>query len=291
MMDQNFGHKELYEVVLRAKTPMRFGDREIESDEPILYFDNVQMGLLSEQNSPIFARGGWANMPRVIWDNRQEVQFQMVDGVMSSVGMSILLSANVLARQENQPMYVHKIEGPFEIAENAYIYPQHWPVHSDIKKTFIFDFDRTAIQKKIYGKLMHGITDPFNTEEEIPCVQLFEDKKCTIPADNSRKYLIDYYYEYEGEALLYSVQKERFNGLFTLEAKFYSKDENEGQNYTNILYMPKVRIVSNINLRLGERADPTVSTFNIIGLPETVGDQKNLIMEITRLGQDIDADI
>jgi hypothetical protein len=47
----------------------------------------------------------------------------MVDGVMSSVGMSILLSANVLARQENQPMYVHKIEGPFEIAENAYIYP------------------------------------------------------------------------------------------------------------------------------------------------------------------------
>jgi len=47
----------------------------------------------------------------------------MVDGVMSSVGMSILLSANVLARQENQPMYVHKIEGPFEIAANAYIYP------------------------------------------------------------------------------------------------------------------------------------------------------------------------
>jgi hypothetical protein len=120
--------------------------------------------------------------------------------------------------------------------------------------------------------LVHGVTDPFNSEEEIPCVQLFEDKKCETLADNSRKYLIDYYYEYEDEALLYSVQKERFNGLFTLEAKFYSKDENEGQNYTNILYMPKVRIVSNINLRLGERADPTVSTFNIIGLPETVGD-------------------
>jgi hypothetical protein len=87
------------------------------------------------------------------------------------------------------------------------------------------------------------------------------------------------------------VQKERFNGLFTLEAKFYSKDENEGKNYTNILYMPKVRVVSNINLQLGERANPTVSTFNIIGLPETVGDTKNLIMEITRLGEVIDGDI
>jgi len=55
--------------------------------------------------------------------------------------------------------------------------------------------------------------------------------------------------------------------------------------------MPKVRVVSNINLRLGERADPTVSTFTVIGLPETVGDNKNLIMQITRLGQDIDSDI
>ena len=55
--------------------------------------------------------------------------------------------------------------------------------------------------------------------------------------------------------------------------------------------MPKVRVVSNINLRLGERADPTVSTFNIIGMPENVGEYKNLIMNITRLSEDIDADI
>ena len=56
--------------------------------------------------------------------------------------------------------------------------------------------------------------------------------------------------------------------------------------------MPKVRVVSDINLRLGERADPTTSVFNIIGMPESsVGNKKNLILEITRLGQDIDAEI
>ena len=289
MMDQYFGHKELYEVVLRAKNPMQFGDRYIEAQEPVLYFDNLQMALLSEQNQPIFARGGWANMPRVIWDDRNEVQFQMIEGVMSSVGMSILLSANVLSKEKDKPLYIHKKEGPFKVGADRYIYLKHWPVASDIKKTFIFDFDRKAVQKKIYGKLVPGMTDPLG--QELHCIQIFEDKNCETLADNSREYLVDYYYEYEKEALIYSVQKERFNGLFTLEAKFYSKDENEGMNYTNVIFMPKVRIVSNINLRLGERADPTVSTFNIIGLPETVGDQKNLIMEITRLGQDIDEDI
>jgi len=56
--------------------------------------------------------------------------------------------------------------------------------------------------------------------------------------------------------------------------------------------MPKVRVVSDINLRLGERADPTVAVFNIIGMPENVGDnKKSMILEITRLSDDIDDNI
>ena len=297
-MDQNFGHKELYEVVLRAKTPMNFGDRYIEADEPVLYFDNIQMSVLTEQSRPIFARGGWGNMPRVIWDDRKEVQFQMVEGVMSSVGMSILLSANVLSEKDRQPLYIHMKEGPLECSMDNVVQLKHWPVTYPNKKTFIFEYDRSAIQKKLYGQYYISPSDQLKIDngeiekkDVLPRLAIFKDKNCEIPAENSSEYVIDYYYEYEDEALIYSVEKERFNGLFSLEAKFYSKDENEGINYTNLLYMPKVRIVSSINLRLGERADPTVSTFNIIGLPETVGESKNLIMEITRLGEDIDADI
>ena len=298
MTDQYFGHKELYEVVLRAKTPMHFGDRYIEADEPILYFENVNMSVLSEQNRPIFARGGFGNMPRVIWDERSEVQFQMIEGVMSSVGMSMLLSANVLSQKDKQPLYIHMKEGPLEFSKDNVVQLKHWPILYPQKKTFIFDYENSAIQSKMYGKIYISERDKeklnngeITMSEIIPRLEIFTDKSCKIPAENSGKIIVDYYYKYEDEALIYSVEKERFNGLFTLEAKFYSKDENEGHNYTNVLYMPKVRIVSNINLRLGERADPTVSTFNIIGLPETVGDQKNLIMEITRLDSNIDADI
>ena len=303
-MDQNFGHKELYEVVLRAKTPMNFGDRYIEADEPVLYFENIQMSILTEQSRPVFARGGWGNMPRVIWDDRKEVQFQMVEGVMSSVGMSILLSANVLSEKDRQPLYINMKEGPLssiytykkiveidnieEEREFPCIELKHQPIGYPNKKIFIFKYDREAIQNKYYGEWIQ-ITDGFGQIHN--CLALSTNKNLTEPAEKSSEYVVDYYYKYEDEALIYSVEKERFNGLFSLEAKFYSKDENEGINYTNLLYMPKVRIVSSINLRLGERADPTVSTFNIIGLPETVGESKNLIMEITRLGEDIDADI
>lgn len=290
MMDQYFGHKELYEVVLRAKNPMQFGSRYIEADEPVLYFDNINMSLLTEQNRPVFARGGIGNMPRVIWDERSEVQFQMVDGVMSSVGMSILLSSNVLSEKDKEPLYIHMKEGPKPCSFNNVLDLKHWPVMYPEKKTFIFEYERKAIQKKIYGR-KYRTNFEVEEEKDLPRIEIFEDKNCQKPINNGGNFVIDYYYKYEDEALIYGVEKERFNGLFSLEAKFYSKDENEGHNFTNLLYMPKVRVASNISLRLGERADPSVSTFNIIGLPETVGDQKNLIMEITRLGEDIDADI
>jgi hypothetical protein len=40
---------------------MKFGNRYIEEGEPVLYFENVNMSTLTERNSAIFARGGWAN--------------------------------------------------------------------------------------------------------------------------------------------------------------------------------------------------------------------------------------
>lgn len=291
MIDQYFGVKELYEVVLRAKVPMQFGDRYVEEGEPVLYFENISMSLLTQQTSPIMARGGWANLPRVIWEDRSEVTFTLSEGVMSSISMGILLSANVTKPEKEKPLYVSKREGPFSLIpyqdngeEKKVLYLLNEPILYPDKKTFIFEYARDVAQRKVYGQIV-GDKDTLGRTR----VAIFEDKGCTINADDNKKYIVDYYYKYNNDALLYTIQKERFNGLFTLEGKFYSKDENEGLNYSNLIYMPKVRVVSDISLRLGERADPTVSVFNIIGLPENAGSNKNgLILEITRLSEDIE---
>lgn len=291
MIDEYFGIKELKQVTLRAKTPMVFGSRKLEADEPVLYFENVSMSLLNQKASPVMARGGWANLPRVIWEDREAVNFTLSEGVMSSISMGILLSANMMEK-ENSELLVPRREGPFELDEDHRLYLQNWPTTADKRKTFIFEYERDVAQKKVYGKRIFGISDPFEPSKERPCLEVYEDKELQVLADINKRYVVDYFYEYQKEALIYTIQKERFNGLFTLEGKFYSKDENDGLNYTNLIYMPKVRVVSDISLRLGERADPTVSVFNIIGMPENMDNNKNgLILEITRLSEDIDSDI
>lgn len=291
MRDEYFGIKELYEVVLKAKTSMQFGERALEVGEPVLYFEKVKMAILSETSKPIMARGGWSNLPRVIWEDRSEVQFSLTEGVMNNVGMGVLLSAKVMHTEKDEGLVVQKTEGPLELNSDSELYLTHWPVDASIKKTFIYQYERDTIQKKMYGKRIHGRQDPWDVTIERPCVQVYNDKELQQLADTTKKYIVDYYFQYNNEALVYTVEKERFNGLFTLEGKFYSKDETKGLNYTNIIYMPKVRVVSDINLRLGEKADPTISVFNIIGLPETqVGNKNGLILEITHLNDNIDAD-
>ncbi len=282
MIDQYFGVKELYEVVLKAKTPMQFGARRLEEGEPVLYFENVSVSMLSERSRPIMARGGWSNMPRVIWEDRSEVVFSLTEGIMSSISMSILLSANMTEKQEGTSILVPKREGPFELDEEDCFVLEHMPIFPPIKKVFIYEYERDVGQKKVYGEIVETKENIYG--EQYPRIRVKE-------ADATKRYMVDYYYEYKDEALIYLIQKERFNGLFTLEGKFYSKDENEGLDYTNLIYMPKVRVVSDVNLRLGERADPTTSVFNIVGMPEKTDESNNLIVKIVRLNQDVDADI
>jgi hypothetical protein len=275
MIDQYFGTKELYEVVLKANSPMNFGLRKIEAGEPVLYFDKITMSMLSENSRPILARGGWGNMPHVIWEDRSEVTFSFNEGVMSLTGLGILTSADVLNKPRDGTLYIPKKEGPFgpyyESKNRTFLLSK---TPSLKKKIFCYLFDRDAIQKKVNFTL--------------------DGNLLTIHDDTSGgQYILDYYYEYEKdkESLIYLIEKERFNGTFLLEAKFYMKDENEGFDYTNILVMPKVRVVSNINLRLGERADPTVSVFNVIAMPEKTEDSDAAIMKIIHLNEDLDADI
>lgn len=59
MDERYFGTKELYDVVLKANTPMTFGSRKVEIGEPIMYFEKVNFASLNEQSHPIMARGGW----------------------------------------------------------------------------------------------------------------------------------------------------------------------------------------------------------------------------------------
>ena len=106
MIDQYFGTKELYEVVLRAKNTMQFGDRYIEADEPVLYFDSLKTSSLEGAATTVYAQGGRGNSRLIAWDGERTVTFTMEDALISPAGFSILSGAGLVAADSNNKIKI-----------------------------------------------------------------------------------------------------------------------------------------------------------------------------------------
>lgn len=268
MADQYFGTKELYQLTLRANEDFKFGSRLVEEGEPILYFRRAQMTNLYEGQSVKMARGGWGNMPKVIWEDKDELTFTITEGVMNNVSFGFLLGAKVTEGGTESTLAIPRLEGPFTLDENNNYFLDH--VINTSKPFFMYEFKNDCIQRKVSPMIIG-------------------DQMLYLPdAEPDQTFVMDYYYSYGEPTLSYVIDQSRFNNDFCLEGKFYTKDENEGENITNILVMPRVRVVSNINLHLGERSDPTTSVFRLIAMPSETEISSYELMRITRLGKDVD---
>lgn len=261
---QEMGIKDLEHVVLKARDYMEIGPYSFVPGEPVLYFRNIQIALLSENTQVVAARGGFLNQPRVVWEDRSDTTFQFSNGTLNQISLNMLLEANMLQRQNPLiPMQeiVEVIDGQAYLAHDI----------DKSKKRFYKIFDAENIQHQT--KLT-----PISEEGNIV---RFEDQNLNITI------VADYYFKPKNQPLTYTMNRERKANLYSLEATFYLKDENDGLLHTGILEMPKVYIMSNINLRMGERADPTVGTFRIVAMPENVDGYDSMVCRITYLDDDI----
>ena len=65
------------------------------------------------------------------------------------------------------------------------------------------------------------------------------------------------------------------------------KDDQTGHNITGIIKMPKVKLMSDLSMRLGKDASPMVAQFSLTAYPSELSGDIN-ICDITYLSSDID---
>lgn len=264
---EELGIKNLERICIKTKNEVAFGDRLLEAGEPVLYFDNTQISLLSEGSRAIMARGGWRNEPLVIWEDREQVTFQFANGTVNTTSLNLLLGAKMLTKADDNILPFNEI---IELDESGKGYLKFEPIEGDEEyKMFFFTYSYSNIQQRLRPAAIRGKQIDFGSELS----------NCVV--------MCDYYFTYKNDIITYSMNRERFNNLYILEATFQMKDENDGLIRTGFLRMPKVRILSNINLRMGERVDPMVSTFRIIAQPESKDGREDVVCEIQYLDEDI----
>jgi hypothetical protein len=101
---------------------------------------------------------------------------------------------------------------------------------------------------------------------------------------------IDFNYLYQDNVVTCVIGRKLIEGYLLLEGKSRVKDDTTGKVRTAILRIPRLKLVSDLSMRLGREAAPVLANFNAIGLPAG-GRGDKTIMELVFLNDDIDAEI
>ena len=264
-MEQEFSLKELYEVKIKTTYEKRVGNRVYQPGETLLYFDKIQNANFQENKVRVSANGGWDNRARIVWQTTKEVHLNFTQGIFSKFQWAMLSNSKILLPESEEDILVSQRE-TLESGEEKTITLKHLPATN----IFVYDSNGAAVTYTVDETDSSGLT--------------------WIMPKKWETYTIDYDWNYGGGNTIMKVGDELVAGWLALEGKTRTKDDISGKVRTAIITIPRMKLVSALSMRLGEKATPVAANFAAIGYP--VGWKgSTTAMNITFLEDDIDSDM
>ena len=254
--------KDFESVRLKATYNMKIGDREILPGETIAFFDKVQIAGLNEIVSRVAARGGFDNRARVYWDTTQEIQLRFAQGVFSKDQFALMANSKLLTKKDNEVIDITFRE-KLESDENGAIQCKYTPVHN----IFVYDMET--------GKKLN-----FTQDENVLTIE-----------DEFKSVIVDYQFEYTNGVTSVFIGRQLIQGFIELEGLTRVKDDVTGHIVTGLIRIPKLRLMSDLSIRLGAQANPIVSSFSGVGVPVGSKGYTTYVCEFHYLSDDIESDL
>ena len=261
-MTNELNFKELYEVSLKSTLPIEVSGTKIEAGETIASFDRIQIANFQEIKSVASANGGWDNRAHIFWEATKEVKINFSQGVFSKIQFALMTNAQLIKNEGEQIIPINKRE-EFESDEHGKV------VIGRTLREPVFVYDRATGKK---------ITDWTQTTDSILLNEAY------------KSVIIDYWYDYDNGCQIMTVGRPLTQGYLSLTGKMRVKDDVTGKVKTGIIKIPKLRLMSDLSMRVGSDAIPQVGRLDAIAVPEG-GRGQSKVMEIIFLNDDIDADM
>lgn len=257
-----FGLKEIYDLKLKTTYPIEANGVIIEEGETIALFDKIQLANFNEIKQYINAHGGYKDAPRVFWDDTKEVQLDFTQGIFSKIQFALMSNSKLIKKGQSESIPISK-RVKKESDENGHIYLDDEPIGK------IFVYEAATFTKigsiEAQGKI-YSVGTPF------------------------LDVIIDYTFEYKNNSTTMVLGQRLVSGFLTLEGKTRIKDDITGQTHTGIIYIPRLKLMSDLSIKLGENATPVLGKFSAVACPTgTRGNPR--IMDLIFLDDDIDSDM
>ena len=261
-MTNELNFKELYSVSLKATYPIEMGGTIIEPGETVASFDRIQIANFQEIKSMASANGGFDNRTQVFWDTTKEVKINFMQGIFSKSQLALMTNASLITNNGEQIIPINARD-EFESDSEGKI------VIGCTLRDPVFVYDKNT------GKKVSGWSRAGNI------IYLNEQYKSVI---------VDYWYDYDNGCQTMIVGQPLTRGFLSLTGKMRVKDDVTGRVTTGIINIPKLRLMSDLSIRVGSDAIPQVGRLDAVATPEGVRGQSK-VMELIFLNDDIDADM
>lgn len=257
---EEFSFKELYDVSLKATYPFEFCGKEIWKGEVVAAFDKITIANFKEIKSIAKSKGGFNNNDLIVWESTKEVMINFSQGIFSNEQFALLNNAKMLNNSNGEKIIISKRE-KLNSDEKSLVNLKFSP-----KDIYIYDENFNKIPHNWVRDNTYTVYEPF------------------------KKVVVDYTFEYENNSKIMKIGQQLISGYLELEGKTRYKDDESGHVRTGVIKIPKLKLMSELSIRLGEYASPVVGAFSGVGYPVGVRGNQT-VMEIYFLDDDIDSDI
>lgn len=234
-----FSMRDLKDVYIKALRPIEIGGKQIEPGEVLLAFDKLQIAQLQEIKEHVTARGGYDNRGRVFWDTTREIRIQFCAGVFSKLQFGLLSTSKLIKQNKQERSIFVSMQEKKETDEEGNVQLSHAPARS------LFLYRQNTGEKLAFtqeGEVLH-VGEPY------------------------LDVLASYEWESQEDAQLVQVGNNLLSGFLSFEAKTRIQDDKTGEFGNVLIKIPKLKLVSDLSIRLGDQANPVVANFAAIGVP------------------------
>ena len=260
-MSSEFSFKDFENVLIKSTYDIEVGTRTIHEGEVIARFDRIQIAGLREVKEYITAHGGLGDRNLVYWETTKQLDLTFSQGVFSKEQFSMMLNSKLFSIEDDKALELTEYE-EVETNQNGVAKLKHIP----LRDLFVYN-------KATGAAAMYTITD-----DEINTGNSYEDL------------IVTYIYNYTRGAKVCRIGQRLLNGFVSLEGRTRVKDDETGRIVTGIIKIPKLKLMSDLSIKLGTQASPIVGTFKGAGIPVGSG-RSSYVSEFCFLEDDIDSDL
>lgn len=250
-----FGVREICDVVFKAKSDVKIGNRIFKKGQPVLYIDTAKTSTVEGAATSVYATGGKGNTRLIAWEGEKTLTFTVEDALLSPMGFAVLSGAGLLKGHEEDVVHVHTTsvayssDGVIDLTDalnaNEKICPTA-PIFAVVAEE----------DGSITGELLENL-------------EVSEDGKQLVGNIEAGKTLfVDFYIQKASSNVSeLQIDAENFAGYYYVEASTLFRRQNDGVDMPAELTLPNVKIQSNFTFTMASTGDPSTFTFTMDAFP------------------------